>query len=262
MSQRLIRRAALLLVFAGCGISGCGTTGSDPILFPEVRFEVRPSGQATFTVDALSGGGESYTSVIGQQFTATAPFDFALENAGSPFEGLFRLIGVCSNNQAQCSVDSECAPAGSCDLGGQQITVTLTVISGINQTQVSDATAPGKPTAMVAIGALPAGVTPLPAHPEVRFDVCAPLPGRATCSTKTGDGTFGALFSGSFGDPFISYLTSGATPTIYFYRAPQSNINSVLTRLPLALLGVQLFINGELKETQVGSGEVIISQDL
>jgi hypothetical protein len=242
MLQRLIRRAAALLVCAVCGVWGCGTTGSDPILFPEVRFDVLPSGQATFTVDALSGGGESYASVIGQQFTATAPFHFALENAGQPLMGAFSVNPT----------------------SGDQITVTLTVISGLSQTQVSDATGPGKPTARVSIPTTAAGVTPPPGNPEVRFDVCAPLPGRTTCSATTGNGTFGALFTGSFGDPFISYLTNGATPTIYFYRAPQSNINAVLTRLPVtgALLAVQLLVNGELKQTEVGSGEVIISQDL
>jgi hypothetical protein len=264
MSQLLSHRAALLLVFAASGVWGCGQTGSDPPLLAEVRFAVLPAGQASFRVDALSGGGASYASVIGKPFTATAAFDFVIENAMPPYEGMFTLIPVCSNNQAPCSTDSDCPAAGSCDLGGQQITVTLTaffltgqIVTG--QTQVSDATRPGKTTAIVSIGR-PQPV--VPSDPEVRFDLCVPLPGKTSCSTTTGDGTFGVLFTGSLGDPFVSHLTSGATPTIYFYQAPRDNINAVFMPVTDVLLTAQLLINGEVKQTQASTNDVIISEDL
>jgi len=254
MLQLLIRRAALLVVFAVCGICGCGQTGSDPLLFPEVHFRVFPAGQATFHVDALSSGGASYTSVIGQQFTATAAFDFVLENAGPGFRGVF-----------------EVDPST-----GDQITVTLAVICLGGQTQVSDSTGPGKPTATVSIpfvrgaacnpGAPPpdTGVSPPPSNPEVRIDICAPLPNLTTCSTTSKDQSFGVLFTGSLGDPFTSHLTSGSTPAIYFYQSPQQNINAVFTRAPLTgmLLTAQLLIDGEINQTRASTGNVIISQDL
>lgn len=255
MSQLLIRRTALLLVFAVCGVWGCGQTGSDPPLFPEVHFTVFPSGQATFRVSALSSGGASYTSVIGQQFTATGAFAFVVENAGPGFRGEF-----------------EVDPST-----GDQITVTLAVICGGGQTQVSDATGPGKPTAIVSIPFVPNApcnpepppdsipeVPPPPSSPEVRFDICAPLPNLTTCSTTTPDQSFGVLFTGSLGDPFTSHLTSGATPAIYFYQSPQQNINAVFTRAPLTgmLLTAQLLINGEVNQTRASTGNVIISQDL
>ena len=254
MLYRVIRRAALLLVFAVCGICGCGQTGSDPLLFPEVHFTVFPAGQATFRVSALSSGGASYTSVIGQQFTTAAAFEFVLENAGPGFRGVFEVDPTTSD----------------------QITVILSVICGGGQTQVSDATGPGKPTAIVSIpfvaaapcnpGAPPpdTGVPPPPSSPEVRFDICAPLPNLTSCSTTTIDQSFGVLFTGSLGDPFTSHLTSGSTPAIYFYQSPQQNINAVFTRAPLTgmLLAAQLLINGEINQTRASTGNVIISQDL
>lgn len=256
MSQLLIRRAALLLVFAVCGVWGCGQTGSDPPLFPEVHFTVSPAGQATFRVRALNSGGASYASVIDQQFTATAPFEFVLENAGPGFRGVF-----------------EVDPST-----GDQITVTLAVVCGLGQTRVSDATGPDKPTATVSIpfvrdapcnpGVPPPdlGVPPPPSNPEVRFDICAPLPNLTTCSTTTTDRdqSFGILFTGSLGDPFTSHLTSGATPAIYFYQAPRDNINAVFRNAQNTdrLLAAQLRIDNDLKQTESSTGSIVISQDL
>lgn len=248
MQQPLVRNAVVVSVLVTLALGGCGQTGSDPPYLPEVLFQVRPAGQATFRVDSLIGSGVSYTSVIGQEFTATSGFNFVLENACPPFRGSFTL------------------------LSGDQITATVIVISGGGQTQMSDtATQPGA-TAIVSANPPQSGCpapsgTPGPSTPEVRFDFCAPLPGELNCATMQdppGIGTFGVAFAGSIGDEIFSHMTGGTTPTIYFYQAPQENINAVFMRTPLtgAILQGQLFINGQLQQTMGSSGNVVIKQDL
>jgi len=248
MQQPLVRNAVVVSVLVTLALGGCGQTGSDPPYLPEVLFQVRPAGQVTFRVDSLVGGGVSYTSVIGQEFTATSGFNFALENACPPFRGSFTL------------------------LSGDQITATVIVISGSGQTQMSDtATQPGT-TAIVSANppqsgcSAPSGI-PGPSTPEVRFDFCAPLPGELNCATMQdppGIGTFGVAFSGSIGDEIFSHTSSGTTPTIYFYQAPQENINAVFARQPFTgeILQGQLYINGELQQTVGSDHNVVIKQDL
>ncbi|HVO24850.1 MAG TPA: lipoprotein [Candidatus Margulisiibacteriota bacterium] len=247
MQQRRIL-AAVVASLVALALGGCGQTGSDPPYLPEVLFQVRPAGQATFRVDSLVGGGASYTSVIGQEFTATSGFNFALENACPPFLGRFTL------------------------LSGAQITVTVSVISGGGQTEMSDtATQPGT-TATVSANPSQSGCpapsgTPAPSTPEVRFDVCAALPGELNCATMQdppGIGTFGVVFTGSIGDEIFSHQTSGTTPTIYFFQAPQENVNAVFRPQTVTggVLQGQLFINGQLQQTVGNSQEVLIKQDL
>lgn len=240
MQQHFIRSAVVLSTFTLLGFWSCGQSGSDPIQFPEVRFEVRPAGQATFRVDSLIGGGVSHASVIGQEFTATSAFDFTLENAAPPYVGMFTLTS------------------------GDQITVTLTVISRTGQTQVSDSTGPGKTTATVVTGGAQPAVTPGPRNPEARFDVCAPLTLPGTCSTTGEVGAFGVPFTGTLGDPFASHILAGMTPTIYFLEAPRDNVNAVFTRQVVTgdLLVAQLFFNGVLQQTQASPHDVVLSQDL
>jgi len=263
--QYLTRSVLVVVTLVALGLGGCGETGSDPVQHPEARFDVRPTGQATFRVNSLIGGGVSHASVIGQDFTATAAFDFVLENAAPPFQGIFALVGTCTNSQESCTADADCAPASTCDFGDQQITVTLTVISPTSQTQVSDATLlPGKTTAMVTTGGVVTG-TPGPSNPEVRFDMCAPSSGAASCSTTSvPPGDFGVSFSGTLGDPITSHVVNGLTPSIYFLEAPQENVNLVLDRVPFtgAELVVQLFINGQLRQSQSNNGDVVIREDL
>lgn len=240
MLQPSTRHAAIVSACLIAAISGCGTSGSDPVQYPEVHFAVHPGGQSVFTVDSLIGGGVSHSSVTGQQFTATGTFEIVLENAMPPYLGVFTLVS------------------------GDQMTVSLTVVSPTGQTVVTDVTTPGKPTATVSTGGPVPVPPPGPANPEVRFDVCAPLANETACSVAASIGTFGVLFNGTLGDPFTSHLLNGATPTIYFLEAPQDNVNGVFTRQPQVgvLLVAQLFFNGVLEQTQANASNVIIKQDL
>ena len=166
--MRYFTRSALVVsTLVALSLCGCGQSGSNPIENPEVRFTVQPTGQVTFRVKSLIGNGVSHGSVVGEDFTVTAAFSFLLENAAPPYQGSFALVGTCTNVQQACTTDEDCAPAGSCDFGGQQLSVTLTVIGPVSQTQVSDATLlPGKSTATVVTGGVVSG-TPAPSNPEI-----------------------------------------------------------------------------------------------
>jgi hypothetical protein len=240
MPQPLIRRAALVLAYVILAISGCGTSGSDPVQYPEVHFAVRPAGQSTFRVDSLIGNGVSHFSGSKPEFTATGAFDIVLENAAPPYEGIFTLVS------------------------GDQMTVTLTVIFPTSQSVVSKDTSPGHPSVVVSTGGAVPVPPPGPANPEVRFDVCAPLANATACSVADSVGTFGVLFNGTLGDPYTSHLLNGVTPTIYFLEDPRDNVNGVFTRQPPVgvLLVAQLFFDGVLQQTQANANNVIIKQDL
>ncbi len=247
-----MRSAVLLSTFALLGLWSCGQSGSDPIQFPEVRFDVHPAGQSTFRVDSLIASGVSHSSVVGQEFTATSSFNFVLENAAPPYMGSFTLTS------------------------GDQITVTLSVIGQFGQTQVSDATAVGKATATVVtctastnpptnnLPGCPVPTNPPPSNPEARIDVCAPFTLPGSCSTTGAVGAFGVLFTGTLGDLFTSHTLSGATPTIYFLEAPQDSVNAVYVRQVITgdLLVASLFFNGVFQQTQANAQDVVLSQDV
>ena len=85
--MRAARRSTICLAALLAGVlTSCGTSGTNPTLFPEVRFEVSPAtqGTATFMVESLTSGGIKYDLPPDAVFTATAPFSFLLENAPPP----------------------------------------------------------------------------------------------------------------------------------------------------------------------------------
>lgn len=246
---------------------GCGTSGSNPIEFPEVHFAVQPQqgGQTVFTVDELIASGVTHN--LGQSFVATSTFEIILENAAPPYHAVFSRPAC---DQPPCAAD---------------ITVTISVIAQTGQTQVSDMTFPGKdsavldcvPTMGVAPGVQcmgggmppttpPAGTPPpTPGTPtvEARFDVCAPSPNATTCFTATDSGIFGIAFSGTIGDLFTTHLLNGTTPSIYFLEDPSHSINAVFRSgvLNQPLLA-EMYINGLLRKAGSGTSDIVFRQDL
>ncbi len=243
---------------------GCGTSGSNPIEFPEVHFAVQPQqgGQTVFTVDSLIAGGVTHPSVAGRQFVATSTFEIVLENAAPPYHAVF--------SRPPC--DPSAPP---CD-----ITVTISVIAQTGQTQVSDMTFTGKDSAVLdcmptmgvapgvqCMGGAPLSGTPPPtpalANPEVRFDVCAPLPNASTCFTAGDSGIFGIAFNGTLGDLVTTHLLSGTTPSIYFLEGVSHSVNGVFrSGIITQSLLVQMSINGTLQQAGSGTGDIVIRQDL
>jgi hypothetical protein len=263
MMRRTRFSFALLAGATLVAAAGCGTTGSNPILYPEVRFSIEQSpdtastGQATFTVETLQAGGVSHPSIAGQTFIA--PFSFVLENAPPPYRGSFKR------------------PAD-----GAEITVTVTVVAQIAETEVSDSTSPAQGTApakntarlscdrvtntTLGILCVPVATDPSPApaaNPEVRFDVCALLPGSGSCSTTDDPpGLFGIPFSGTLGDLLISHAVDGLTPRIFFLEGAQHNAAARFLAATSKILEAQLFVNGQLQPPTAIGSDVIIQKDL
>jgi hypothetical protein len=257
MMRRTRFSFALLAGATLVAAAGCGTTGANPILYPEVRFSVEqtpdtPStGQATFTVETLQAGGVSHPSISGHTFVA--PFSFVLENAAPPYRGSFKR------------------PAN-----GAEITVTVTVIAQIAETEPAQDTTPAKDTVRVScdrvtnttlgILCVPVATDPSPApaaNPEVRFDVCALLPGTGSCSTTDDPpGLFGIPFSGTLGDLLTSHAVDGLTPRIFFLEGAQHNTAARFLAATSQILEAQLFVNGQLQSPTAIGSDVTIQKDL
>jgi hypothetical protein len=248
----------LLVAIAGTALTaaaGCGTSGSAPTLYHEVRFQVVPAttGQATFSVDSLVAGGTAFGFPTGTTFTTTGTFNFYLEGAASPYSGTFTQQGP------------------------DPITVTVyidrSLVSGDNTSQGSGVPLFVGPVSQGAQVPPPPG-TPLPQAPMVRFDVCAPAPGNSVCSTMNTSagatapaGSFGIPYSGSIGDQFFSHLLyndpTRTTPGIYFLQNPQDSANGIVASASGQLLQLQLFIDGALHQTAAGTGnDVQVREDL
>lgn len=245
----MIRRKRFLWVVVavclGAAGGGCGTTGSRPTLYPEVRFHVHPNGGSTFTVDELIVGLPSSAAQVtvrhtfppGTVFTATSDFDFYFENAAPPYTGSFSLVS------------------------GGNIDVTLMV----SDKSYDDASTSGVGTTAVVTSSQQAMPTPIAPTQEVRFDVCVPFLTPGTCFTAGDSGLFGKSFTGTVGDASQTHQLNGSTPSIYFLEGAQESADGVF-RLDQtgSVLVAQLFINGTLRQTQTGAGtkDAVIRQDL
>lgn len=211
----------------------CGTSGSEPTSYPEVRFRVRPNGTAKFTA-ALRTNGILHSFPAGTTFTASSNFDFYLEGAAPPYGGTFAL-----------APDS---PGG--------FDVVLTVTGQSEQTATADAA-----HSQVSVGSTAAAAPP---QQEIRFHVCLPLFDFSTCFGSSDPGVFGVTFNGSVGDPFNTYLLFGTTPSIYYLEGARNTVNGVFALQPSTgqNLVAQLFINGQLIQTESGAHDVLLKENL
>jgi hypothetical protein len=232
MMKPALRMLGVCALLATLG-AACGTSGSEPTSYPEVRFRVRPSGTAKFTAE-LRSNGILHSFPSGTTFTASSNFDFYLEGAAPPYGGTFTL-----------APDS---PGG--------FDVVLTVTGESEQTASADA---GHPQAVVGSTAAAA-----PPNLEVRFHVCLPLVDFSTCFSSSDPGVFGVTFNGSVGDPFNTYLLFGTTPSIYYLEGARDTVNGVFALQPSTgqNLLAQLYINGQLIQTASGTHDVLLKENL
>jgi len=166
-------------------VAGCGTSGTNPVEFPEARYRILPLGPTRFRVDSLIGGGLTHPSLGGQEFTAFSEFTIVLENAAPPYSGSFTRTG------------------------NGEMTV---ILSSTGASDVSDTTFGGAhPQAVVVNGAPAQSVLDATApNPEIRFDVCSPSTNFQTCFTPGESGVFGVGFSGVLGDASTTHLLQPA----------------------------------------------------
>jgi hypothetical protein len=165
-------------------LGGCGESGKDPVLFPEVRFQVQPvSGSASFKVPVLQAGGQQYTSIAGTAFSTTGIFNFVIEGAPGPYTGTF----------TQTTDDPI------------RVTLSFNMVNG--QAFRRSVQTTGRDSSVV-ISSVDTPVAPgVQANPEVRFDICSPPFNETDCDLTTGMlGRFGVPFQGNLGDFFNSFL--------------------------------------------------------
>jgi len=226
------------------GLGACGTSGHDRPQYPEVRFKIEPVGGGSanfrFLLDALFANDRYEIYLTGTEFVATGPFHIVLENAQTAYGGRFTRGD-----------------------GSPDLNVTLSLVSAASQTSVSDSTLGQKDTASVAIG----GAPPDPGDrdtSEVRFHICVPSPDSDACFSDTGSGTPGIPFTGTIGDAFSSHLINGTTPSVYFLQGAKDTVNAAITRLGSTgpSLRAELYIDGALKDTDTGTGDLIFREDL
>jgi len=234
-----------LLVMLLVGSGGCGESGSNPILYPEVRFQVEPlEGTATFEVESLAGGQIEYTSLAGTVYTATSIFNFVFEGAGPPYSGRFKQVGD----------------------GAIRVRLVVTG-GGPDLFRVSEG--PGTTVTVQTVSDNPP--TLRRPNPEVRFDVCAPVPGVFSCWVDDPQpGTFGIQFNGTIGDidnTFQLGQRSAAdpiptTPSVYFLQKPVEAVSGVFRSTNSNELVARLFINGTQESVAAGTQDVVVRKDL
>lgn len=223
--------------------SGCGESGSNPPNLPEIQFEIVPQfgGPIRFEVVQVHAAAKVFRSLAGQEIVATAPFQIFVENGASPFGLTLRLLDP--------------APA--------LVRYRLTGAVGPAAVLVDQV------GALVTVGA-PAPAVETTLRPEARVDVCAPPPDRSDCSPFDGQSTFGVAFSGTIGDTEITRAlgrassdeTSSTTPAVIFFPDPQDTIAAVIRAIDARRLKLQLWLDGRLAESALGTGTVVIRKDL
>jgi hypothetical protein len=252
----MMRRGCLLMLVLGAAVAlnalGCGVSGSEPVLFSEVRFDVVPNGQATFTVDELDAAGvrrslpDSATPSGLREFTVSGVISFVFLNIGPPYVGIFSITPDSADISVHLNID------------GADVAVDVT-------------TGAAKPQAMVASGLGTGTPIPLTSPQEIRFEVCAPVPGASTClaaSPQADPGVFGVSFSGTIGDPFTSHILGSSNPSvsafpvapaIYFLENASQSVNGAFRSLvPDQALQAQLFVDGALAASDTETNKSVI----
>ena len=241
--SRVAHTALLALLATGISL-GCGESGSDPALYPEVRFEVRPrAGQAKFVVESLSadGGKILHTEFPDYanpsqpaDFSVSGVFTFYMVNAPPPYSGRFRAT--------EGEIEVSLFVLGDMEGIQGQLTGGVVVVP------------PGAP-------APPPGATTSP--DEVRIDVCSRIPGQPACTTTADPpGSFGVLFAGTLGDPNITRVTSGPTPSVFFLERTKDTVNGVFCSPPDTTMDIVLMVDREIRDSSSGREDVIVRQDI
>ncbi len=263
-----------LLITLPLLLLACGESGSEPEQFSEVQYRVVQDGGGTFALLSLSAGGFQRRLAANAVYSTQGPVRLMVEGAPGPYSaelcrrsggdmtvfftadsstlpGQVRLTfetagqsGVCRDLAAACTADpsgASCVSDGNCAAGEvceKRLAIEYPALSGALASQRF-------------------------ADPDVRFEVCEPS-GASPCSVRGEPPTtlFGRVMSGSVGDIASTYLVGDEIPSIYFLNSAKHNVSAIFRAAADEFLQVQLFVNDTLRDTQSGTEDVIIREDL
>ncbi len=215
---------------------GCGNSGSPARFYPEARFQIEPLGGqvgTSFEVDYIASGDAEHQFQEGRIFNATEPVGFFLDNAAPPYGAKFRW------------------------LDGAEADVAL-IVSG-RTVQVSPIRL-GPDNPEVELRSRPSQGEELarePRQPEVRLEVFA---------------SPGTLFQGTVGDFFTSYdigftfdddeRSAARAPAYIFFERPKETISAVVRNANQLEITLNLYINGDLIQSETSKKDAIVQKDL
>jgi hypothetical protein len=257
-----------LVLLATCVVmllTGCGESGSNPPVLPEVQFQVGPcpsdvcpggaGAPVTFTVQSLFNGSVLDTSLADMQFTTDGTFNIYLEGAVQPYGGCFVQVG-----------DSDILVRELINIAEQGTPQPAIRACASQNGPLATLVLPGSSNCPDLQQVCPSPIMPVSPNPEVRFQVCAPRPGESSCMTSGDSGIAGITFTGSVGDANFTHEVGqqvvAATPSIYFLIGASDSVNGVFDSISGQFLIVQLWINGQLRQTSSGTGSVVVREDL
>lgn len=225
---------ALAFVLAGCGGS---KEGHHPEFFPEVRFVIEPlGGQAgtTFQVEYIASGDATHRFQEGRVFNATEPVGFFLDNAAPPYGASFLW------------------------LDGAEADIAL-IVTGRTIQISQERLGPNNigPVEVMTIDSDRGSFGVGPGRPEVRFEVIADP---------------GTLFQGTVGDFFTSYdvgftvdddeRLQARAPAYIWFEEPRETVSAVVSNANRLEITINLYVNGELVESDTSSDDAIVKRDL
>jgi hypothetical protein len=233
-----MRYPSIFCLTVALSLSACvDKSGSPPEFFPEVRFLVEPLGgqQGTnFAVEYLASASARHELQPGRTFTATEPVGFFLENAAPPYAASFTWIDGAEADVALI-IAGETIQISPVRLGPDNVG-SLEIFGG------------GGGRDELAID---------PGDPEIRLEVFADP---------------GTLFQGTIGDFFISYdvgLSSDdderlqpRAPAIIFFEDARETVSAVFRNANDLDITIQLFVDGELKESDTSQKDAIVKRNL
>lgn len=227
-----------LLVFAAFGsvLGGCGNSGSPARFFPEARFQVEPLGGqegTTFQVEYIASGDSRHELQQGRVFTATEPVGFFLDNAAPPYGARFIWRSGAEADIALV-VSGRTVQVSPIRLGPDHPTVELMSVPPDGETLATET-----------------------ARPEIRIEVFADP---------------GTLFQGTVGDFFTSYdigftfdddeRSQARAPAIIFFEDARETISAVVRNANQLEITINLYINGDLTQSDTSTKDAIVSKDL
>ena len=227
----------LFAIILAVASAGCGSEGHPAEFYPEARFLIEPFGGpagTTFELLYIASGDARHEFDPGTTFTAAEPLGFYLDNAAPPYGASFRWI---SGAEADIALI----------VSGRTIQVSQIRLGPNNNGVPVELMSNPPPGTMLA--------TEL-AQPDTRVDIVA---------------TPGTVFQGTVGDFFTSYEVGFTVddderlqpmaPAYIFFENPRETISAVARNANHLEITVNLYVNGNLVQSDTSSKDAVVKHD-